>query len=84
MFISVPYAFNIEVWLFSQQLNDSSMIISTLSTYLKNRQTCITEITQYYPTMTLTESDSGKKTDVVNKYHVMLANTDQNQIDIDK
>lgn len=60
------------------------MIISTLSTYLKNPRTPIAEITQYYPTMTLTESDSGKKTDIVNKYHIMLANTDQKQIDIDK
>ena len=58
------------------------MIMSTLSTYLKNPKMSVTEVTQYYPTMA--ESDNLSKSDVPNKYYVMLASTNERQIDLAK
>uniref|UniRef100_UPI0037E8FC3E prostaglandin E synthase 2 n=1 Tax=Semicossyphus pulcher TaxID=241346 RepID=UPI0037E8FC3E len=55
------------------QLNDSSVIISSLKTYLISKEKTVPEILRCYPEMK-SVNDSGKKvTEYFNKYWVMLS-----------
>lgn len=54
------------------QLTDSSVIVSVLSTYLKDQSQDVGELAKYYPSITYV-NDAGRKTsDIMNKYFLML------------
>ncbi|XP_053687487.1 prostaglandin E synthase 2 [Sabethes cyaneus] len=54
------------------QLTDSSMIVSVLSSYLKDTNRDIDELVKYYPSISYV-NDAGRKTnDIMNKYFLML------------
>ncbi|KAI2661558.1 Prostaglandin E synthase 2 [Labeo rohita] len=62
------------------QLNDSSVIISVLKTYLVSKEKTVSEILTYYPEMKA-KNDSGK--DVIefgNKYWVMVRDADADRL----
>ncbi|XP_034027104.1 prostaglandin E synthase 2 [Thalassophryne amazonica] len=62
------------------QLNDSSVIISSLKTYLVNKQKSMKEIVHYYPEMK-SVNDSGKQvTEYNNKYWLMLSEDETTQV----
>lgn len=54
-----------------QPLNDSSMIISALSTYIKDRND-LKETVKYYPHITYIDEDGSKKSEIMNKYFLVL------------
>jgi microsomal prostaglandin-E synthase 2 len=54
-----------------QPLNDSSMIISALSTYLKDKKD-LREIVNCYPLITFVDEDGAKKSEIMNKYFQVL------------
>ena len=60
------------------QLNDSSMIISAMFSFLKNRNspsssvTDLLEIVSFYPRIRYRDDQGKEKTDVTNKYFLML------------
>lgn len=53
------------------QLTDSSMIISTLATYLLDPKVDIVELVKLYPRIAYTDDEGHHKHDIVNKYYVM-------------
>lgn len=53
------------------QLTDSSMIVSTLGTYLLDPKVDIVELVKLYPRITYTDEEGHHKHDIVNKYYVM-------------
>uniref|UniRef100_A0A8D8FHD6 Prostaglandin E synthase 2 n=1 Tax=Culex pipiens TaxID=7175 RepID=A0A8D8FHD6_CULPI len=54
------------------QLTDSSMIVSVLSSYLRDKQQDVGELAKYYPSISYV-NDAGRKTnDIMNKYFLML------------
>lgn len=53
------------------QLTDSSMIISTLASYLANPLQDIAELANYYPSITYVDESGRKQSDIVNKYFLM-------------
>lgn len=55
-----------------QQLNDSSMIVSALKTYLFNQNISLEEIVNYYPMIEFKEKEGKVKSDVLNKYFLMF------------
>ncbi|KAM7415585.1 hypothetical protein PAMA_017890 [Pampus argenteus] len=58
------------------QLNDSSVIISSLKTYLINKEKSVSEVVRCYPEMK-SVNDSGKEvTEYNNKYWLMLSEDD--------
>ncbi|XP_030629582.1 prostaglandin E synthase 2 [Chanos chanos] len=62
------------------QLNDSSVIISTLKTYLITKEKTIEQIIQCYPEMK-SKNDSGKEVvEFGNKYWVMISDAEAAQI----
>lgn len=54
-----------------QPLNDSSMIISALSTFLKDKKE-LREIVKCYPHITYIDEDGAKKSEIMNKYFLVL------------
>ncbi|XP_044269831.1 prostaglandin E synthase 2 [Tribolium madens] len=54
-----------------QPLNDSSMIISALSTYIKDRKG-LRETVKCYPHITYVDEDGSKKSEIMNKYFLVL------------
>ncbi|XP_055531324.1 prostaglandin E synthase 2 [Wyeomyia smithii] len=59
------------------QLTDSSMIVSVLSSYLRDKSQDIDELVKYYPSVTYV-NDAGRKTsDIMNKYFLMLHDTEK-------
>lgn len=57
-----------------QPLTDSTMIVSAMATYLKDKSANIEEIVNFYPSMSYIDKDGKKKTDIMNKYFVMNEN----------
>ncbi|RZF47109.1 hypothetical protein LSTR_LSTR005187 [Laodelphax striatellus] len=56
-----------------QQLNDSSMIISALGSYIKdNSYTDLMELVSYYPTIEYRDDEGNRKMDIMNKYFLMF------------
>ncbi|XP_014243889.1 prostaglandin E synthase 2 [Cimex lectularius] len=54
------------------QLNDSSMIISALATYLNDRNAGnIQDISQFYPSISYSEPDGTVKSEILNRYFLM-------------
>ena len=54
-----------------QPLNDSSMIVSVLSSYLYDRSHKLEELASYYPHIALHDASGNFKHDIVNKYFLM-------------
>jgi len=57
-----------------QQLTDSTMIISVMASYFKDKTVNIEEIANFYPPVSYIDTDGKKKTDIMNKYFVMNEN----------
>lgn len=55
-----------------QQLNDSSMIISALSTYLHDTKKNLSEIVGFYPSVSFHDDEGSLKQEVVNRYFIMF------------
>ncbi|CAB0005553.1 unnamed protein product [Nesidiocoris tenuis] len=53
------------------QLNDSSVIVSVLSTYLNDTSTKLTDVVKFYPNIAFMDDDGTIKKEVLNRYHVM-------------
>ncbi|XP_044764612.1 prostaglandin E synthase 2 [Coccinella septempunctata] len=56
-----------------QPLNDSSMIISALSTYIKDAEKEIVDIVNCYPFIEYVDESGSRKNDIMNKYFLMLS-----------
>lgn len=54
-----------------QPLTDSTMIVSAMATYLKDKSVNIEEIANFYPSVSYVDEDGKRKTDIMNKYFVM-------------
>lgn len=54
------------------QLNDSSMIISTLASYLLDKNQDFAQLASYYITITYKDEKGRKKSDIVNKYFLLF------------
>lgn len=54
-----------------QPLNDSSMIISLLSSHLKDRSQKIEELVDYYPSIAMLDDNQKFKNEIMNKYFLM-------------
>lgn len=54
-----------------QQLNDSSMIISALTSFLHNKDSSVKEVVQYYPVIEYDDADGKHKTEIMNRYFLM-------------
>ncbi|KAH1002617.1 hypothetical protein HUJ04_008689 [Dendroctonus ponderosae] len=57
-----------------QPLNDSTMIISALASYLKDSGKSMAELVQCFPFITFTDDEGVKKKEIMNKYFLMLSN----------
>ncbi|XP_054275499.1 prostaglandin E synthase 2-like [Macrosteles quadrilineatus] len=55
-----------------QQLNDSSMIISALASYLQESQPNLSEIVKCYPSMSYRDDNGDEKSEIMNRYFLML------------
>lgn len=53
------------------QLNDSSVIISVLRSYLYDDTTNLTDVVKFYPNIAYLDDDGKIKKEVMNRYHVM-------------
>ncbi|XP_062550839.1 prostaglandin E synthase 2 [Armigeres subalbatus] len=61
------------------QLQDSSMIVSVLSSYLKDKSQDVGDLAKFYPSISFI-NDSGRKTsDIMNKYFLMLQDSKQHK-----
>lgn len=54
------------------QLNDSSMIISLLSSFLNDNKQTVSELVNYYPTVQFADETGNNKNDIMNKYNLMF------------
>ncbi|XP_068968237.1 prostaglandin E synthase 2 [Bombus flavifrons] len=54
-----------------QPLNDSSMIISLLASYLKERSQKINDLIEYYPSIAMHDENGRLKYEIMNKYFLM-------------
>ena len=59
-----------------QQLNDSSMVMSALYSYLYDPSRSLPELASYYPPLTATDRDGRRRTDIMNKYFLMYGDRD--------
>ncbi|XP_032790402.2 prostaglandin E synthase 2 [Daphnia magna] len=55
-----------------QQLNDSSMIISSLASYLEDAQQDLQKIVKYYPQVDFQDGDGKKGSEIMNRYFLMF------------
>lgn len=58
-----------------QPLNDSSMIVSVLASYLHDKSQKIDELSKYYPVIAVNDENGQFKHEIVNKYFLMYQNT---------
>lgn len=54
-----------------QPLTDSTMIVSAMATYLKDKSFNIEDISNFYPSVSYVDEDGKRKTDIMNKYFIM-------------
>lgn len=54
-----------------QPLTDSTMIVSALATYFKDKSYNIEDIANFYPSVTFIDEDGKRKADIMNKYFIM-------------
>lgn len=52
-------------------MNDSSMIISALASYLHDRNQGLEEVVKFYPSISFTDDDGKLKNDILNRYFLM-------------
>nr|CAH7743156.1 unnamed protein product [Callosobruchus chinensis] len=57
-----------------QPLNDSSMIISALATYLADSDKNMSEVVKCFPVISYYDESGSKKNEIMNKYFVMTTN----------
>lgn len=55
-----------------QALNDSSMIISLLKSYINDKSQGITELSEYYPSVAMHDDEGKFKYEIMNKYFLMF------------
>lgn len=55
-----------------QQLNDSSMIISSLQSYLMDRDQSLLNIVKFYPVVEYNEENGKKSSEIMNRYFLMF------------
>ncbi|KAF5290654.1 hypothetical protein FQR65_LT01944 [Abscondita terminalis] len=55
-----------------QPLNDSTMIISAMASYLLDSSRGITDIVKYYPIIQFMDEGGSAKTEIMNRYFLML------------
>ena len=58
-----------------QPLNDSSMIVSVLASYLHDKSHKIDELAKYYPIINVNDENGVFKHEIVNKYFLMYQNS---------
>lgn len=56
-----------------QPLNDSTMIISALATYLRDNKKALTEIVRCFPLISYFDDNGDKKNEIMNKYFLMFS-----------
>ncbi|GAB0091715.1 prostaglandin E synthase 2 [Sergentomyia squamirostris] len=54
------------------QLTDSSMIVSVLSSFLRDTKQDIVELASFYPNISFIDESGKKKADIMNKYFLMF------------
>ncbi|CAH1165678.1 unnamed protein product [Phyllotreta striolata] len=64
-----------------QPLNDSSMIVSAIATYLFEGNKDIYEIVNYYPFISYVNDGGRKTSEIMNKYFVMLSRASRSKAD---
>lgn len=64
----------------SMQLNDSSVIISSIKTFLVSRRKSLEEIVSYYPAITATNDQGKEVTEYQNRYWLMLDEQETKQL----
>jgi microsomal prostaglandin-E synthase 2 len=52
-------------------MNDSSMIISALASYLHDRDQGLKEVVKCYPSISYSEDDGKLKNEILNRYFLM-------------
>lgn len=57
-----------------QPLNDSSMIVSLLASYLHDKSYKIEDLANYYPSIGMLNEDGQLKYEIINKYFLMFNN----------
>lgn len=62
-----------------QPLNDSTMIISTLSSHLQDKTKKLSELVKYFPIIYYTDENGDKKSEIMNRYFLMLDNPKKGQ-----
>lgn len=55
-----------------QPLNDSSMIISAVASYIQDSDKMLTDIVKCYPLIRYFDDDGSSKSDIMNKYFIMF------------
>jgi len=55
-----------------QQLNDSSMIISSLASFLREKNQDLLKIVKFYPVVEYSEEDGSKRSEIMNRYFLMF------------
>lgn len=56
-------------------LNDSSMIVSVLTSYLQDKSKNMEELASYYPMLVVSDEKGESKNEIANKYFLMYQNT---------
>ncbi|CAH1155568.1 unnamed protein product [Phaedon cochleariae] len=64
-----------------QPMNDSTMIISALATYLTDTNKDIPDITKCFPSITFIDDDGVKRNEIMNRYFLMLSNQSSQLVD---
>ncbi|XP_037082653.1 prostaglandin E synthase 2-like [Pollicipes pollicipes] len=59
-----------------QQLNDSSMVMSALYSYLYDPSRSLADLATYYPPLVSTDDKGRRRTDIMNKYFLMYGDKD--------
>lgn len=54
-------------------MNDSTMIISAISSYLKDQKKELIDIVKCFPFITFVDEDGVKKNEIMNRYFLMLS-----------
>ena len=57
---------------FYQQVNDSTVIISTLQSYLKGNDRNLLTVVKCYPIVNYNDDDGVKRSEIMNRYFVMM------------
>lgn len=67
-----------------QPLNDSTMIISALASYLMDNNKSIEDIVKCFPFIDFVDEDGKKKREIMNRYFLMLSDVKSINIEATK